>query len=146
MVSSGYHIVTGMALLFWSAISQPSSVSFVRVSKMLKMDIDLAPIVALRPLCIHFCRGTFSATLCFPRTSITCLFFSFNAGIPLLYIFYFKLSRCILPQLLTVLFLNPPNFISSPYSLSTHPLPPPSLHIPQRSPQQSCPTFHIPLR
>ena len=30
MVSSGYHIVTGMALLFWSAISQPSSVSFVR--------------------------------------------------------------------------------------------------------------------
>jgi curved DNA-binding protein CbpA len=30
MMSSGYHIVTGIALLFWSAIGQPSSVSFVR--------------------------------------------------------------------------------------------------------------------
>ncbi|PPQ63754.1 hypothetical protein CVT24_004263 [Panaeolus cyanescens] len=30
MVSSGYHIVTGIALLFWSAIGRPSSVSFWR--------------------------------------------------------------------------------------------------------------------
>ena len=30
MVSSGYHIVTGIALLFWSAIGKPSVVSFVR--------------------------------------------------------------------------------------------------------------------
>ncbi|KAF8911627.1 hypothetical protein CPB84DRAFT_1958011 [Gymnopilus junonius] len=30
MVSSGYHIVTGIVLLFWSAIGRPSSVSFWR--------------------------------------------------------------------------------------------------------------------
>jgi len=32
MVSSGYHLVTGIALLFWSAIGKPSVVSFVRFS------------------------------------------------------------------------------------------------------------------
>ena len=31
MISSGYHIVTGIALLFWSAIGRPSVVSFVSV-------------------------------------------------------------------------------------------------------------------
>jgi len=29
MMSSGYHIVAGIALLFWSAIGRPSVVSFV---------------------------------------------------------------------------------------------------------------------
>ena len=37
MVSSGYHIVTGMALLFWSTIGQPSPVSFVRTFKYSKI-------------------------------------------------------------------------------------------------------------
>ena len=36
-----YHIVTGMALLFWSAISKQSSISFVCACKYCKMMIDL---------------------------------------------------------------------------------------------------------
>ena len=147
MVSSGYHIVTGIALLFWSAIGQPSPVSFVRAFNFLNIqndyDSNLSPIVALHPLCIHFCRRTFLATLCFPRTSVTCL--SFDRAIPRLNL-YSKLS-CFIPQHApTVLFLDPPNYISSPHSVPTHPLPSPSLHVPQHSSQQSCPIFHIPLR
>ena len=152
MVSSGYHIVTGIALLFWSAIGQPSPVSFVRTFFLHIQDDDndlnISPIVALRPLCVHFCRRTVPTTFCFPRTSVTCLFFFFfNPGVPRVYLFYSKHSRFICQQALTViLFLDPPNYIPSPHSLPTHPLPSPSLHVLQRSSQQSCPIFCIPLR
>ena len=124
MVSSGYHIVTGMALFFWSAISQPSPVSFVRTCKYIDDVIDSNPfsIVALHPLRIRFCSRTFSTAL----SSATCLI--------CLYLFHLKLSHCIHPFLSTVLFLNPPNFVSSPHSIPTHSLPSPIIHVPQRSP------------
>ena len=108
------------------------------------IDSNLSSTVALRPLCIHFCRRTFPTTLCFPRTSATCLFF--NPIVPRLYLFYSKLSRFIRQHAPTFLFLDPPNFVSSPHSVPTHPLPSPSFHVPQCSTQQSCPIFHIPLR
>lgn len=100
--------------------------------------------MALRPFCIYFCGRTFTTTFCFPRTSVTCLFF--NPGVPRLYLFYSKLSRFIRQHAPTVLFLDPPNYVSSPHPVPTHSLPPPTLHVPQRSSQQSCPIFHIPLR
>ena len=103
--------------------------------------------MALRPLCVHFCRRTFLTTLCFPRTSVTYLFFFFNPGVPRVYLFYSNSSRFIRQQALTViLFLDPPNYISSPHSVPTHSLPSPSLHVLQRSSQQSCPILCIPLR
>ena len=90
MVSSGYHIVTGIALLFWSAIGQPSSVSFVRTFITYSKDdndSNILPIVALRPLCFHFRRRTLPTTVCFSCTSVTCHFFSFNPVVSRLYLF-----------------------------------------------------------
>lgn len=39
MQSSGYHIVAGAGLLFWSAIGSPSPVAFVRPSTISLKDI-----------------------------------------------------------------------------------------------------------
>lgn len=67
MISSGYHIVTGIALLFWSAIGRPSVVSFVSVQVSLFWQvINHFLTVALRVVRCIICWRTVIYSLSFP--------------------------------------------------------------------------------
>lgn len=67
MISSGYHIVAGIALLFWSAIGRPSVVSFVNIQiPLLWQVIDHLITVALRVVRCIICRRTIIYSLPLP--------------------------------------------------------------------------------
>jgi len=128
MISSGYHIVTGIALLFWTAIGRPSVVSFVSVQiSLFWRVIDHIITVALRVVRCIICWRTLIYSL-----SLPCFALEHSATLPAIPV--------ILILIKTKLFYI--NWLCRTYHFHT------THHLPEQGTLStrsfSAPTFHVP--